>query len=74
MPDIGTIEIKLRSDGRIDMCSTFMGRKDAVYAAFPQERLAGHVAKLAHWLREQAVAELRRQADVHEAVLTSSPR
>ncbi|MBD9395158.1 hypothetical protein [Acidovorax sp. ACV01] len=74
MSDIGTIEIKLRSDGRIDMCGTFMGRKDAVYAAFEQDRLAGHVAKLAREMREQAVVELRRQADVHEAVVTASPR
>lgn len=71
MSDIGTIEIKLRADGRIDMRSTFMGRQDSVFGAFPQTRLAALVEKLARELREQAAAELRRQADVHDSALIS---
>jgi hypothetical protein len=74
MSDIGTIEIALRADGRIEMRSTFMGKHDALYAAFQQSQLPAQVEKLARELREQAVKELRHQADVHEAVLTAIPR
>lgn len=71
MRDVATIEITLREDGLIGMRSTFMGRQDAVYGGFPHDRLAGHVERLARELREQAAAELRRKADVHDAALIS---
>nr|WP_295941208.1 hypothetical protein [uncultured Acidovorax sp.] len=71
MRDVATIEITLREDGLIGMRSTFMGRQDAVYGGFPHDQLAGHVERLARELREQAAAELRRKADVHDAALIS---
>ncbi len=71
MRDVATIEITLREDGLIGMRSSFMGRQDAVYGGFPHDRLAGHVERLVRELREQAAAELRRKADVHDAALIS---
>ena len=71
MSDIATIEINLREDGLIGMRSTFMGRQDSSFCAFPHGRLAGHVETLARELREQAAAELRRKADVQDAALIS---
>lgn len=69
LPGAATIEINLRMDGRIDMRSTFMGRRDSVYAHFAQDRLATNVDKLALELRQQIVDELRRQLSLNEAVL-----
>lgn len=69
---MAVIVIKLRTDGRIDMRSTFMGRVDvSAYAPFAQERLVAEVEKLARELREQMVQELRTQLLVNEAVLPS---
>lgn len=70
MADMATIEIKLRTDGRVDMRSTFMGRVDvSAYAPFAQERLAKEVEKLALELREQMVTELRSQLGACESAL-----
>ena len=52
MADVARIEITLRADGRVDMHSTFMGRQDAAYTPFAQERLPAEVGKLARELRE----------------------
>lgn len=71
MSDIGTIEINLREDGLVGMRGAFMGRQVSSYCAFPHSRLAGHVEALARELRQQAAAELRRKADVHDAALIS---
>jgi len=72
---IGTIEIRLRADGLVDMRSTFMGRVDvSAYVPFAQERLGFEVEKLARELREQAVDELRRQTAAAEMALQPSLR
>lgn len=74
MAEITKIELTLRGDGRWDVSGTFMGRPDASYVPLEASRLPQEVVKLARELQEQTVAELRRQAGVHEAAVTASPR
>ena len=69
MSDMAVIEIKLRTDGRVDMRSSFMGRQDAAYAPLAQSRVGVEVEKLALELRQQMVSQLRGQLALCESAL-----
>lgn len=70
MSDMARIEITLRSDGRIDLRSIFMGRQDAAYLPLTHARLPAEVDKLARELRQQMAAELRGQLAACETAIT----
>lgn len=72
MSDMARIEIKLRADGRVDMCSTFLGRHNSTFFAFAPELLHARVDRLIGELWAQMAAETRRQLLVYEAAAEAS--
>lgn len=74
---VATITMALRSDGRVDMGSTFHGRHDATYGAMAPERATQELARLLAELREQEAQHLAapRAADAADMrVLTEEVR